>query len=407
VDARLPQRARVGGLSERFFRPGLTGIRALAATWVMLFHLSALYGPAWMGIGYGDFLIDISPLITIGWIGVNLFFVLSGFLLTTHLLEQYDPAREKQVLARYAKARFLRVFPAYWTQIAIFLIVAWTVNRAAPDWVRFLPLHLPMMHNLTLASNFAINAVYWTLPIELGFYLCLPALIKIIVARGMEPRTLLRRTLVLLLVVMALGLAYRTAAFRAHRPDSVLAVVWAITQIPGSLDQFVMGMLAAVLLRCAKAEDAWGNGVSGAQASTLLFLLGMAGTIAMMHWVHHTPDYWNGSRLPYFWYTMTAAFLAMVVLSIALSSGLTRVLFENAPVVWLGTISYSIYLWHYPVSKFVALELGGATMPRVQFGLFAFAATVAVSAISYYAVERPFMRRGAGGSPLGDRIKND
>jgi peptidoglycan/LPS O-acetylase OafA/YrhL len=42
-------------LTERFFRPGLTGIRALAAMWVMLFHLSAIYGPAWMGFGIGDF----------------------------------------------------------------------------------------------------------------------------------------------------------------------------------------------------------------------------------------------------------------------------------------------------------------------------------------------------------------
>jgi peptidoglycan/LPS O-acetylase OafA/YrhL len=394
VDAALPQRARVGGLSERFFRPGLTGIRALAATWVMLFHLSAIYGPAWMGIGLGDFLIDVSPLITIGWIGVNLFFVLSGFLLTTHLLEQYDPARDKQVLARYAKARFLRVFPAYWTQIAILLAVAWIVNGAAPNWVRFLPLHLPMMHNLTLDSNFAINAVYWTLPIELGFYLCLPALIKIVAAKGMEPRILLRRTLALLLIVMALGLAYRIAAFRAYQPDSVLAIVWAITQIPGSLDQFVLGMVAAAVFRFVHADRRWRTPQSLDHLSTLLFLVGMSGTIAMMHWVHHTPDYWSGSHLPYFWYPMTSAFLAMVILSIALSCAVTRVIFENAPVVWLGTISYSIYLWHYPVSKLVA-DWGAIGLGRVPFALAAFAATVFVSAVSYYLIERTFMQAGS------------
>ena len=183
MDADIPQRARVGGLTERFFRPGLTGIRALAAGWVMLFHLSAIYGPAWMGVGIGDFLVDVTPLVTIGWVGVDLFFVLSGFLLTTHLIENRD-------LARFAKARFRRVFPAYWAQITILLAISWMVHGAAPSWVRYLPLHAVMLHNVTLESNFAINAVYWTLPIELAFYICLPALVKLLVARGMEPRRL-------------------------------------------------------------------------------------------------------------------------------------------------------------------------------------------------------------------------
>lgn len=395
MDAALPQPAGVGGLTERFFRPGLTGIRALAASWVMLFHLSAIYGPAWLGFGIGDFLVDITPLVTIGWVGVNLFFVLSGFLLTTHLLEEHEADRRAGMLGRYAKARFLRVFPAYWAQMAILLAVAWIVKGTAPDWVRTLPLHVVMAHNVTFESNFAINAVYWTLPIELSFYLCLPALIGIVVAKGMEPARLVRRMLVLAGVVIAATFAYRAAALAAYKPDSVLAMVWAMNQIPGTLDQFALGMLASILYRYTRLEPAWRERISTEALSTLLFLLGMSGTIAMMYWVHHTLDYWSGSRLVYVWYTITCLFLAAVVFSIATSSRLTRALFENRVMVFLGTVSYSIYLWHYPVSELVHDQMNRAAVGRIAFALMAFAATVAVSAASYYLVERPFMRWGA------------
>ncbi len=397
MDAAFPQRARVGGLTERFFRPGLTGIRALAAGWVMLFHLSAIYGPAWMGFGVGDLLVDVTPLVTIGWVGVNLFFVLSGFLLTTHLLEDYDPSDQAGLFRRYAKARFLRVFPAYWAQIAVLLAVSWTVHRTFPDWVRFLPLHFFMIHNGTLESNFAINAVYWTLPIEMNFYIALPFLVKILAGKGSDPGRLVRRMLVLAAVVLLASFAYRVIAFQMYQPHSVLAIVWAITQLPGSLDQFALGMLAAVLYRWTRMTEGWRERATPEQLSTLLFLVGMGGAIAMMHWVHHTLDYWSGSRLPYVWYPLTSFFLAMVVLAIALSSRITRFLFENRAMVYLGTISYSIYLWHYPVSGLVAAHIDRASAGRVGFALAAFAATVAVASVSYYLVERPFMRWGARG----------
>jgi peptidoglycan/LPS O-acetylase OafA/YrhL len=121
----------------------------------------------------------------------------------------------------------------------------------------------------------------------------------------------------------------------------------------------------------------------------------MSGTIAMMYWVAYTPNYWSGSHLVYVWYAITCLFLAIVVFSIATSSGLTRALFENRGVVFLGTVSYSIYLWHYPIARWVSESMDKAAAGRVGYTLAVFAATVAASSLSYYAVERPFMRWGA------------
>src|SRR5689334_6257593 len=103
---------------QPFHQDGLTGFRALAATLVMLFHLNDFAGPKAMGVTLFGHTLYLHPLMTIGWVGVDLFFVLSGFLLATHLMEALARGRP-QALRRYFVARARRVFPAYWAQLAI------------------------------------------------------------------------------------------------------------------------------------------------------------------------------------------------------------------------------------------------------------------------------------------------
>src|SRR6187455_762704 len=97
-----------------FHQEGLTGFRALAAAWVMIFHLNAFAVPKVIPVSLFGFEFSLHPLLTAGWVGVDLFFVLSGFLLATHLLEALARGRPG-VLRKYFFARARRVFPAYWT----------------------------------------------------------------------------------------------------------------------------------------------------------------------------------------------------------------------------------------------------------------------------------------------------
>ena len=76
-----------------FHQDGLTGFRALAAAWVMAFHLNAFAVPKVIPVSVFGFEFSLHPLLTVGWVGVDLFFVLSGFLLATHLMEAM--ARER------------------------------------------------------------------------------------------------------------------------------------------------------------------------------------------------------------------------------------------------------------------------------------------------------------------------
>jgi peptidoglycan/LPS O-acetylase OafA/YrhL len=150
----MPMDAHARG--HAFYEEGLTGLRALAACWVMLFHVNAFAGPRVLSVAVFGHDIALHPLITIGWLGVAIFFVLSGFLLTTHLLSSMERGDER-ILPRYFAARVRRVIPAYWAQIAILVVVVFVVDRSAPDWLHYVPQHLVMLQNISELASSAIN----------------------------------------------------------------------------------------------------------------------------------------------------------------------------------------------------------------------------------------------------------
>jgi len=372
----------------------LTGIRALAAFWVMAFHLNAIVGPKLLYVDLGFTSLLVTPLLTVGWAGVDLFFVLSGFLLTTHLLEVVQRKPWREVLPDYLRARCRRVFPAYWAQMAILLVIAVLATRRMPDWLASIPAHAVMVHNLTEDSSGAINAVYWTLPIEFTFYLALPTLARVLANAERAPGRRCWVTLAAMLgAVIAITWSYRYLIFRLFGSSGEPTMVWAISQLPGTIDQFMMGVAAAAILR-------WWHPAFFPRrqqlVSTLLVVAGLAGLVAMAYFIHYRAFvFWKGHWSLYTWHTATSAFFAMLIFGIALSSPLSRFLFENRITLFLGTISYSIYLWHFPIARWMSQAVNMSRMDVGTFALFVVPPMLAVSAASYYLVERRFMSRRA------------
>lgn len=379
---------------ERFYQRGLTGIRALAAFWVMMFHLNGMVGPRVIALDLGFTQVELHPLITVGWVGVNVFFVLSGFLLTTHLLEALSRQPAREVYPRYFVARIRRVFPAYWAQLALLLAVSLAVQRSLPEWAVHVPLHVPMLHHLSATASWAINPVFWTLPIEFTFYLCLPVLANALVRREhASPRERWRFLAMAYLFALATALAYRYLVFHLYAPIPGSNLAWASNQLPGTLDQFVLGSLAAAVLRWHPAIHA-ANERSRGRLSDVLALLGLAGIVAMIYAVDAVFDiFWQGHWLLYGWYSITAIFIALLVVATGLSGRLTRWAFENPVSVFLGIVSYSIYLWHHPIGLALASLMDARAAGLWLFCLVAIPAIVAVSALSYVLVERPFLHR--------------
>jgi peptidoglycan/LPS O-acetylase OafA/YrhL len=378
----------------RFFQPGLTGIRALAALWVMVFHLHWIVGAKGTHIDLGFTKILVGPLFTIGWAGVDLFFVLSGFLLATHLLEAAQRKPWADILTDYLAARCRRVFPAYWAQMAILFVIAVVATRRLPDWFDSIPAHVVMVHNLTQEWSSGINGVYWTLPIEFAFYLALPTLTRILAeAEGAPGRRRWITLAVMLASVIALTWSYRYLIFRLFGTGEEQRIVWAISQFPGTFDQFFMGVAAAAASRWWQPDDLQRR---RQLASTFLVIAGIIGVLGMVYFLHYRVFvFWKGHWTLYVWHTFTCGFFAMLVFGIALSGPLARFLFENRVTLFLGTISYSIYLWHLPIAVWINNAVDMSRLNAVTFSLLVLPAVLAASAASYYLVERRFMSRKA------------
>lgn len=373
----------------RQYVASLTGLRGIAALFVFLFHYSYFNPGIRLDLAVPYIGNALQFPLRFGFSGVDMFFVLSGFLLSLPFAHATLTHSRHQPLRQYYKRRLLRVFPAYYAQLAIILIVgAWFITWQALNGTSLLA-HLLMFFNIGPDPVRPMVGVWWTLPIELSFYLLLP-----FIASFMRPG----RWLVLLVLCILLSFVYRiwSADYFAAEPYAIV-IVLASSHLPGSLPEFLLGASAALLvqwldLRSHKRPAAW--------MQDGLFL---AGTILAIMWLwgivlpHASAGYyWLGH-----WSMVIAPValglpLSLIVLSLYWNSRIGRLLFANPLVYFLGLISYSLYLWHFVVMQQAELVLG-ETYANLQ-GLPRFLVTlllvVSVSAVSYYVFERPFVKLG-------------
>jgi peptidoglycan/LPS O-acetylase OafA/YrhL len=162
----------------------LTGVRAFAALWVFVFHSWSNAGSPAIRLAIRAQPIDLTPLVAFGWLGVDVFFVLSGFLLTRqavlkqeHILPAGTASRFVSTFGEkygsYLRRRILRVYPAYYACLtALLILAAMGVYRHLPGELDLL-LHLGMVHNFIEKYIATMNSVFWTMPFEWQFYLVL------------------------------------------------------------------------------------------------------------------------------------------------------------------------------------------------------------------------------------------
>jgi peptidoglycan/LPS O-acetylase OafA/YrhL len=361
--------------------PELTGIRGVAALWVFVFHVWLVAGSPALTAGG----LDLTPLLACGWAGVDLFFVLSGFALTWPQAERH-PADLGYL--EFMRRRALRVVPAYYTQLLLLLLLAAFGLIAELPSLGSTLAHLLFLHNLDPHWSSQLSNTWWTLPIEWQFYLLFPLLLTALVRYGAL------RVLPALVLVM---LAWRIGAFQwlqANHPAAPVDYrVWLIEQLPGRIDQFFVGMAAALLTRRLWTDL---DPDRRQQFSSLLLLAGAAltGVLIFILWPR-AEAYWQGHWLLYVWHLLAALPLAALIGGAALHGRPARALLGNRPVLWLGEISYSIYLWNYVV--LLALVRVGAFNSlqgpdRILWvGLYSLLPVLAVSAASWWLAERPFL----------------
>jgi peptidoglycan/LPS O-acetylase OafA/YrhL len=367
--------------SERKMRTaGLDGLRALAALSVLCLHVW-LYRQPNPDHPTRPGLLDKA--VFEFRLGLVFFFVLSGYLLYRAFAGAALRGDERVDVGRYARRRIARIVPAYWLALAGAIALLWGL-RGSPG-VRLpaaadLPLFFLFGQNYSHDTFFSLNPVTWTLCLEAAFYVSLPLIgwAAYRVARGR-----VGGQAALLLALAAAGLAYSAVDYAAG---------WAGIAgkaLPAYLPVFAAGMAVALW---AEARRARGAPPLSSAASAALVIGGFALVIADGAWhaVASTPA--HNAALSIFGDVPGAVGFAAVVAAAVAGRGLPVAWMRVRPLAWVGLVSYGVYLWHVPLLLFMR---GHGLMPSsfVLSLALVLPLVLAVSAASWYLVERPLLAR--------------
>jgi len=343
---------------DRGFRPDVEGLRAIAVLVVVLFHV---------------FVTARSSAFSGGYVGVDIFFVISGFVITGVLLRELN-VNQKIGLGAFYGRRARRILPAMALVIIIslvaerFLLSAADTNLVASD-AKWSSLFLANFHFASVYPNFLVHRPdsplqnYWSLAVEEQFYVFYPAIFAAI-AFGFRRWTLRARLGAFLCITIVASFVWfvATTTFDALQYSS-LARAW----------QLALGAILAVGAVHLKKIPA-----SVAAAMTWV---GLGGIIVA------ATSFTLTSRYPGFVAGLPSVSAALII------AGGTRaprygveVILRLAPFKWIGRWSYSYYLWHWPILVVAALYWGHATVAR---NLVLAVVGLAIAAATYFLVENP------------------
>jgi peptidoglycan/LPS O-acetylase OafA/YrhL len=326
------------------YRPELDGLRALAVAAVIGFHAEI---PGFSG---GD-------------VGVTWFFVLSGFLITTLLLEERDRFGAVDLPKFYAR-RALRLLPSLYLVLAAFAVIS--VAWAHIDWEQFVSagfyfanLH-PVVFGRDSDQSFFLHT--WSLSLEEQFYLVWP----LVVRKLHSPR-----------VAAALGVGLIVAAFVSR---SLVDEAYDLFTFPlFSFDGFAVGAFLALAVRS-------GRGVATLQRPVVVAAAAAVMAADVMANARHP-----SALLPVRVLVSELAVAVVVLFLVAGPDQRFRRLLRSRPFVYVGLLSYALYLWHFPVFELLT-EQRAPELWRPLRHVLKFAITFAAAAFTYHVVDPPFTR---------------
>ncbi len=353
----------VGRHGRRAWFPHLQALRALAVTGPVLMHL-------WPHDVTASALTQ--RLTGIGFLGVELFFVISGFLITGILLAARDGLGAGSgvgaTFGSFYARRALRIFPVYWLLLVALAIAGVSAVREN-FWWQFTYLWNVRVTELGMWPEFVSH--FWSLAVEEQFYVAWPLLVLL------APRRALPWAMLATCIAAPL---YRAAMLAADQPFHATVL------LPACLDVLGLGGLLAWLWH---ERPAW-----RARFAAIALAAGALGTLAHLALYLSSSEAWL-TAWPLARTSYALLFVALVDRAASGFSGPWRRLAEWQPVVRLGTISYGVYLLH-PVTG-ALLQIAGVTpglamqSPLAWF-LLQIAATIALAELSWRVLEEPLNR---------------
>jgi peptidoglycan/LPS O-acetylase OafA/YrhL len=355
--------------------PGLDGIRGVAISLVLIYHSFFVFADFPMGSAPARLL----AFTRLWWNGVDLFFVLSGFLIGGILL---DAKNSPTYYRTFYSRRAFRILPLYLALLTAYSLAAPFIpsyGDPLPGWS-----YLPMLQNFFIAATGAFGVAWlgvtWSLAVEEQFYLVAPALV-----RHLNRRSLAK----VVLVTIAGAPLVRIALFFLLPQGQIAAFVLAISRT----DVLMVGVAVALVMRERELVLKLRS-----KRKVSIAITAILGCVVLLFTVRNW-SLWTIQMIAV-GYTVQAIFFGLVVLLIVLDreSLIARVL-SVRPLRFLGVRAYAIYLFHVP-AIYGAFLIAGYESPRVSSGkdavvvLLALCATIALAAASWVWFERPLIELG-------------
>ncbi len=355
----------------RAYFPWLDALRGFAACSVIVYHLIALAKlpvPAAMPWQWFRF----------GFLGVDLFLAISGavILLALAAARDRDPQRWRPTFARH---RLARILPLYLLTCAVFVAFVKPDILQRPDLAWLLIAQALFVHNLSPATHGVINGPSWSLGLEMQFYAAMAlAGAWLLSRRG--------RWIAAALFLVAVG--WRAAVWwldAGSYPATPSAAQFIhASELPGVIDAFAAGIFAALWFTQRRTN---GAASKGSRALMLAALALACWAIALVEFVAHAGDYWTNPASAILLRSLTAVAGGLTVAA-AFAAPAPRI--GHAAMTLAGDLSYGLYLWHFPVLLW--LQARWPVAPPWRFAAAVFALTIALSATTWFLLERPILR---------------
>ncbi|MBI2058149.1 MAG: acyltransferase [Nitrospirae bacterium] len=353
--------------------PSLNGLRAVSILLVIALHLAHANGtPEWAG--------RILRFVSGGNLGVMIFFVISGFLITTLLLREKSGGRGRASIPRFYVRRFLRIFPVHYLYVAVIFLLNTHIGTPIPGTL--------FIHALTYTVNFVggtwLVGHLWSLGVEEQFYLFWPWVLG-----GSEKAIMRISALLILWAPLSRVLTYKIPSLNVYLLGGFL----------GQADALMIGAVFAVKLH---RNPEWLHHALFKHPALRI-------TAVCLMWGVSTLSY-NGKLgiivLPFggTLIALSAAYLMLSVVSVR--DDLTYRFLNHRVMVYIGVLSYSLYIWQqiflYDKQWFLGTE-GWRRFP-VNLGL-----AFLTAAASYHVWEKPFLKlkdRFSGNGRRSDRAQS-
>jgi peptidoglycan/LPS O-acetylase OafA/YrhL len=357
--------------------PGLDGLRAIAILLVFASH---------------------SDLLSVGWVGVQLFFVLSGYLITGILLDMKDSLPSREYFTKFYGRRFLRIFPLYYFYLALMAVVAYWLIRVdfRPNYMQ---IYLDQVWYAVLyIYDFFYRAPwfqpslfldhFWSLSVEEQFYIIWPLLLLVV------PQQNLKKLFILFILLGPISrfifywlYASGSSLWAFREPFGLVIYSWPLSH----LDAFALGAYISRFPIPRSRQQLFILAVlvltSGYVATYIT--TGNIGVVSALGY-----DLRSSSAYQFVWaHTLLDYFFAVLLYCVVREKVFTSFL-EMPWLRYLGKISYGMYVYHLPIIWFIERFseegiLGEMThWARVVISI---SATILIATLSFYLLERPIL----------------